>query len=188
MKRIRKNGLFAVLVLGLGVATFSMSSNAQPYGGPGPGYMSGGGYGSCCPYEGGGRGYGPRGMQYGMSDLKSRLQLNARQEKAWDNYVATLTANYQAMQNQEWTDLSGMSAPARLESVQKMRKERDGRMEKHLKAMKDLYATLTPEQQQIFDAEAGPMAGGYRGAGGGWQRGGMRSYGGPGYGRHRMMY
>ena len=80
------------------------------------------------------------------------------------------------MQDRELVDFSRMTAPERLEKSQQFMKERDARMTKHLEALKAFYSTLSPEQQQIFEAETGP------GPGPGWHRGGRWHRGmGPGY-------
>jgi Spy/CpxP family protein refolding chaperone len=47
--------------------------------------------------------------------------------------------------------LQQMSAPERMEARIAMSKERISRQETHLTALKTFYATLTPEQQKVFD-------------------------------------
>jgi len=91
-----------------------------------------------------------------MSDLRKKLKLDAKQEQAWTDYENVLSANMKATQERRQTDLSSMSAPERLERAQQLMRERDERMTVQLKTMNDFYSTLTPEQQQIFDAEAHP--------------------------------
>jgi protein CpxP len=44
-----------------------------------------------------------------------------------------------------------MTAPARMEKMIAMSKERTARMEQHLQALNKFYATLSPEQKKVFD-------------------------------------
>ncbi|HEY0584631.1 MAG TPA: Spy/CpxP family protein refolding chaperone, partial [Pseudoduganella sp.] len=46
-------------------------------------------------------------------------------------------------------------APERMEKRIEMAKARLARMESNLAATKTFYATLTPEQQKVFDEKAG---------------------------------
>ena len=160
MKIIRKRVLATALALGLGLGV-ALTAVAQPYGrGPGPGYMGGpghmAGYGPCWQYDDEMNSNARRlQVQQRLSSLQSRLRLNAEQEKAWKDYEAVIVDNVQSMQDRQTPDFAGMSAPERLENVQQLMRERDSRMTRHLEAMKAFYATLAPEQQQIFDAEAG---------------------------------
>ena len=176
MKIFRKSVWAVAVALGLGVA---LTAVAQPYGrGPGPGYMGGpgymAGYGPCWQYDDELNADARRSLaQQRLLGLKDRLQLDAAQEKAWNDYEAVIVDNVRSMQDREFPDFAGMSAPERLENVQRLMKERDTRMTRHLEAMKVFYATLTPAQQQIFDAEAGVgPVGAWRG--GRWHRRGPR--------------
>lgn len=164
MKKRNRKVLAGILALGLGAA--GAAAIAQPYwhGGPGPAYMGGG---PCWGYDGGTSASSWQDIaRKRTADLHDMLKLNATQENAWKNYQATITANIKAMQEREMMDFSSMTAPERLEKSQQLMKERDDRMARHLEALKGFYSTLSAEQQQIFDAEAGP------GPGYGWHRGG----------------
>lgn len=174
MKKMNKKALAGMLVFGLGAAGLGVTAMASPYwhGGYGPGYMMGGG--PCWGYDGGEGAANWRDVaKRRTADLQNRLKLNADQEKAWKNYQATISADMKAVQEREMMDFSSMTAPQRLEKMQQLMKERDARMASHLDALKAFYATLTPEQQQIFDAETGPGGYGYH-RGGRWHRGGPR--------------
>lgn len=181
MKRFNKKMLAGMLVLGLGTAGAAVTAVANPYwhgGGYGPGHMGGGGGGPCWGYDGGASANHWRDVaQQRTTYLHDQLKLNDAQEKAWKSYQAAITANIKAAQDQELVDFSSMTAPQRLEASQKMMKEREARMANHLEALKQFYATLTPEQQQIFDAQTGPGPRGAYGAqrgGNRWHRGGPR--------------
>lgn len=172
MKRMNKKLLARMLVFGIAAGMGGIAM-ANPYGHGmyGPGYMGG----MCWGYDGGASAGNWREVaKQRTADLHGKLKLNATQEKAWQNYQATISANVKAMQEREMMDFSSMTAPQRLEKSQQMLKERDARMASHLEALKAFYSTLTPEQQQIFDAETGPGRYGYH-------RGGRGYHGGPRY-------
>ncbi|MDL2284933.1 Spy/CpxP family protein refolding chaperone [Oxalobacter sp. OttesenSCG-928-P03] len=177
MKRMNKKVLAGMLVLGLGAAGVGVTAMANPYwhGGYGPGHMGGGG--PCWGYDGGASASSWREVaQQRTAYLHDKLNLNATQEKAWKNYQEAISANIKAAQERELIDYSSMTAPQRLEKSQQLMKEREARMANHLEALKAFYSTLTPEQQQIFDAETGPGPGyGYH-RGGRWHRGGGPRY------------
>ncbi|WAW09585.1 Spy/CpxP family protein refolding chaperone [Oxalobacter vibrioformis] len=172
MKKMNRKVMAGLLVLGLGAAGVALANPYWHGGGMGPGHMGGGG--PCWGYDGGASASHWRDVgQQRTAYLHDQLKLNATQEKAWKDYQATITANIKAMQDRELIDFSSMTAPERLEKSQQLMKERDARMAKHLEALKAFYSTLSPEQQQVFEAETGPGPGyGYR-RGGRWHRGGM---------------
>lgn len=105
-----------------------------------------------------------------QTQLKSALKLSAAQEAAWNAYVAGTApnppANAPGMAREDWSKLT---TPQRLDKMQALRAERDAAMAKRIEAVKTFYATLSPEQQKVFDTHAH----------GGFQRAGMK-------GEHRM--
>jgi len=163
---MKMKALAGMLVFGLGATAM-----AQPQG-PGPGQ---GGYGPCWG------GHGPYWQDEGkeaatrwheraqqrMDDLHGKLKLDASQEKGWSDFRASIKANMKKPGEYAKTDFASMTAPQRMERMQELMKEREARMAKHLEAVKTFYATLTPEQQRIFDAETLP------GRGGRWKQGGQ---------------
>ena len=64
---------------------------------------------------------------------------------------------------------SAGSAPERLAQQTEFMKQRQGEMETNVKALKELYAALTPEQKAIADQRFGGFGPGY---GAGYDRGG----------------
>lgn len=105
-----------------------------------------------------------------QTQLKAALKLTAAQEAAWNAYVAGTTPNppahAPATSKEDWSKLT---TPQRLDKMQAHHTERDAVMGKRIDAVKAFYATLTPEQQKVFDAQAH----------GGFHRAGMK-------GEHRM--
>ncbi|MGA7984811.1 MAG: Spy/CpxP family protein refolding chaperone [Burkholderiales bacterium] len=181
MKRTTKIALGVGAALGLGLAAAMVS--AQGYG-PGMGYgMGGGGHmGGYGPQGMMGYGYGP-GMGYGpgrgyagpgaaadgrLADLKTQLNITAKQESSWKVYADQVKAQVDAMQTWHtamWNSAQ-LSAPERLAQRDAMMKQRLAQHEAMTAAFKDLYAALSPEQRAIADQGYLAMGPGPRGPGG----------------------
>ena len=149
-------------------------------GGYGPGYRMGPGmmYG-----YGGGYGMGPQAMfggyagnaDEGLAALKSELGITATQDSAWQAFVDN--AKKQNENRQAWFEKMqearrAGSAPELAAQQTEWMKQRQTEMAANAAALKNLYATLTPEQKTIADQRFG-------GFGPGWTqgyRGGPRGY------------
>ena len=105
-----------------------------------------------------------------QAQLKAALKLSAAQEPAWNAFVARTAHDTHATPAGEPKDWSKLTTPERLDAMQAQKAARDAEMAKHIEATKSFYATLTPEQKKVFDAQAHP----------GMQRTGMK--GGHGHG------
>lgn len=150
-------------------------------GGYGPGY--GMGPGMMYGY-GPGYGMGPQAMfnaysgnaDEGLAALKSELGITAKQDSAWQAFVSN--AKKQSENRQAWfakmqDARNAGSAPELLAQQAEFMKQRETEMAANATALKNLYATLTPEQKAIADQRFG-------GFGPGWNqgyRGGRRGYG-----------
>ncbi|MBE0613639.1 MAG: Spy/CpxP family protein refolding chaperone [Burkholderiales bacterium] len=152
--------------------------------GPGPGYGMGWGGGHMGGY-GPGYGMGPQAMfnayagntDEGLDALKSELAITEKQDSAWQAFAKN--AKKQSENRQAWfakmrEARSAGSAPELLEQRTELMKQRQAEMEANAKALKDLYAALTPEQKAIADQRFGGFGPGY---GAGYGRGGPRGYG-----------
>lgn len=163
------------------------SGYAQGYG-MGGGHMGGygPGYGMGGEHMGGyGPGYarGPQAMfnassgnaEDGLAGLKAELAITAEQDTAWQAFAGN--AKQQNESRQAWfakmhEARSAGSAPELLARQTEFMKQRQVEMEANAAALKNLYATLTPEQKAIADQRFG-------GNGRGWTqgtRGGPRGY------------
>jgi len=109
-------------------------------------------------------GYGEDGGQYDRwqtlmtkkhAKLHDKLNLSANQEGAWKTYTDATMKNL-TQSKRGAVDLDSMSAPQRMEKGLEFMNERLKKMEAQLGALKTFYATLTPEQQKVFDAETSP--------------------------------
>jgi Spy/CpxP family protein refolding chaperone len=180
----------ATLSLAIGSAVLAQPGGFGPgYGhmgyGMGPGgYGMGSGSGHMGGY-GGGYGMGPQAMfnaysgnaDEGLAALKSELGITAKQDSAWQAF--TRNAKQQNENRQAWfakmhQARSAGSAPELLAQQTEFMKQRQAEMEANASALKDLYATLTPEQKAIADQRFGGFGPQY---GAGYGRG---HHGGPG--------
>lgn len=104
-----------------------------------------------------------------QAKLKAELKLSAQQEPAWNAFVARTAPEPRAMKAGAREDWSKLTTPERLDKMQALKAERDAQMAQRIDATKRFYASLTPEQQKVFDTQAH----------GGMQRASMK-------GEHRM--
>ena len=150
-------------------------------GGAGPGYGMGGGMmGGYGP----GYGMGPQAMlngyagntDEGFAALKSDLGITETQDPAWQTFVDNArqrNENRQAWFAKMQEARSAGSAPELLAQQTELMQQRQAEMQANAAALKNLYATLTPQQKSIADQRFG-------GFGPGWNqsyRGGPRGYG-----------
>lgn len=104
---------------------------------------------------------GQRHTQH-LTELKSKLKLQATQEPAWATFEQSMQMPKDSMGRLDRAALEKMSTPERLDQMQAHRAQMNTQMEKHAEATKSFYATLTAEQKKVFDAET---ARGLRGMG-----------------------
>jgi hypothetical protein len=83
-----------------------------------------------------------------LTQLHDKLNLQANQEAAWTAFVAATTPTPPTTPP---ADQSNLPAPQRLENMLNMLKAHETVLAGHLQAVKTFYATLSPEQQKIFD-------------------------------------
>lgn len=191
----------AALTLGLGAAAVSaqpfgygmgggmMGGYGQGYG-MGPGMMGGYGPRNGTGWAGGhmsgygpGYGMGPQAMfnaysgnaDEGLATLKSELDITAKQDSAWQAFANN--AKQQNENRQAWfakmqEARSAGSAPEALAQQTELMKQRHAEMEANAAALKNLYATLTPEQKAIADQRFGGFGRGYSAGYGRGYRGG----------------
>ena len=93
--------------------------------------------------------------QQRQTALHDKLKLNAEQEKAWAAYIAATNKNMDSRKPlHSRADFEKMNAVERMESMIDRMKTHEQAMTEQLGALKTFYASLTPEQQKIFDAES----------------------------------
>lgn len=104
--------------------------------------------------------------------LHDELKITPAQENAFRAYVAAMQPQPRQARGERasWKELS---APARMEQMIAMQKQRTAEMEARLPALNTFYSVLTAEQKKVFD-EKGMRLGGHGHHGGhGWK--GQRS-------------
>ena len=193
MKRVTKFAVTAGTAISLALAAAAVSAQSFGYGmgrggghmggygtGPGYGMMGGGMMGGYGP----GYGMGPQAMlngyagntDEGFAALKSDLGITETQGPAWQAFVDN--ARQRNESRQAWFAKmqeahSAGSAPELLAQQTELMQQRQAEMQANAAALKNLYATLTPQQKSIADQRFG-------GFGPGWNqsyRGGPRGYG-----------
>ena len=97
-----------------------------------------------------------------QTELHDKLKLTAQQESAWKTYTEAIKPQ-DKMQRPNPADWDKLTAPERMEKMVAAMKEHQSHMEKHLSALKTFYATLTPEQQKIFNENMGHKHGRHMG-------------------------
>jgi Spy/CpxP family protein refolding chaperone len=141
MNTLRKQILLGLTALSMGAAAVGVQAQAQAPGGR---------HGQAATT--------PEQRQANMAEfmakrqarLHDELKLTSAQEPAWAAFVAAIKpAPLDGKPDRAaW---ASMTAPARMEKMIALSKERTARMEQHLQALNKFYATLTPEQKKVFD-------------------------------------
>lgn len=150
MKKLNKYLLLGATALSFGVAGMGTAVSATPNDKPewGCGYGPG-----MDRMDKGQRADRMRQhMRQRHTELHDKLNLNAQQEAAWQTYTDATMKN---MTPPSWSheEMAKLTAPQRLEKMIQFTREREQKLTAQLDALKTFYATLTPEQQKIFDAE-----------------------------------
>jgi periplasmic protein CpxP/Spy len=93
------------------------------------------------------------GKEKRLETLKSDLKLNASQEIAWTEWVGKIKGDHKDWEENRKNIESFANLPAleRMEKMLTFSKEHIAKQESRLAATKTFYATLSPEQRQIFD-------------------------------------
>ncbi len=114
-----------------------------------------------------------------QAELKAKLNLNAAQQGAWNDYIAAMQppADMMAKMSREnrqamHQEMQALTTPERLDRMVAVKAQRDSHMAQRMRATRNFYDVLTTQQQKVFDANS--MHGGHRGHG---------SHGGPAKGQ-----
>ena len=91
-----------------------------------------------------------------LTELKSKLNLQAAQEPAWNTFTQSMQ-HPARMARPERASLEKMTTPERLDMMQAMKTQRDAHMQQRAEATKTFYAGLSTEQKQVFDQETARM-------------------------------
>ena len=91
-----------------------------------------------------------------LAELKSKLNLQAAQEPAWNTFTQSMQ-HPARMARPERATFEQMTTPERLDMMQAMKAQRDAHMQQRAEATKTFYASLSTEQKQVFDQETARM-------------------------------
>lgn len=89
-------------------------------------------------------------MEKHRARLHDKLQLAADQEAAWQVFTEK-TKPQPPRARAVKSELAALPAPARMDRMVALFKEREARMIERAAAVKEFYAVLKPEQQKVFD-------------------------------------
>lgn len=149
MNTFRKNALIGMMMLGFASATVGVQAQNAPEG---AGHMAMGGHHERDPAKHAER------MARHQAELHDKLKLTAAQEPAWKTFTASMTPPNRANQPSRAemrAQMEKLSAPERMEKMLANMKEHEAVLTKRLDALKTFYASLTPEQQKVFNDNFG---------------------------------
>jgi hypothetical protein len=91
--------------------------------------------------------------------LKAQLKLTPAQEGAWTTYTTAMKPPAGLIATRpDFADLAKLPTPERIDKMKALHTQRmsdmNAAMDKRGEATKAFYATLTPDQQKVFDANA----------------------------------
>jgi Spy/CpxP family protein refolding chaperone len=98
---------------------------------------------------------GERHTQH-LAELKSKLNLQAAQEPAWNSFSQSMQ-HPARMARPERAAFDQMTTPERLDQMQAIKAQRDAHMQQRAVATNVFYASLNPDQKQVFDQETARM-------------------------------
>jgi len=96
-------------------------------------------------------------MDKHAAELKALLKLTPAQETGWTAFVAAHKVPAEMMAKRpDRAAMEKLTTPERLDRMKALRSQHMAQMDKRDDATRVFYATLTPEQQKVFDASAMP--------------------------------
>ena len=94
-----------------------------------------------------------------QAELKAKLKITATQESAWTTYTTAMRppAHMARPSTEERAAFDKLTTPERIDKMRALRTQRmtemGAAMDQRGEATKTFYATLSPEQQKVSDAE-----------------------------------
>ncbi|MFZ6754888.1 Spy/CpxP family protein refolding chaperone [Undibacterium sp. Dicai25W] len=85
-----------------------------------------------------------------QAEMHDKLKITSAQEPAWASFTQAMIPTNMPERPQE-KDIEKLSTPDRMTLALERMKQHEALMQTRLKAVKSLYAILTPEQQKTFD-------------------------------------
>ena len=87
-----------------------------------------------------------------LAELKSKLNLQAAQEPAWNSFTQSMQ-HPARMARPDHASFEKMTTPERLDQMQATKAQRDAHMQQRAESTKAFYASLSADQKQVFDKE-----------------------------------
>jgi hypothetical protein len=88
-----------------------------------------------------------------LTDLKTKLKLQAGQEAAWTAFEQAMPSAGRNMPHPDTAVLNKLSTPERIAQMQAFKAQHDAQMQKRIDATQALYAGLDGPQRKTFDDE-----------------------------------
>jgi len=100
-------------------------------------------------------------MQKHFEVMKAKLRITPQQEGAWNSFTSAMRppARDAGMQRPDRAEFAKLSTPQRIDRMREMRARHMAEADARGDAVKTFYATLSPAQQQTFDALPPPHFG-----------------------------
>jgi hypothetical protein len=100
-----------------------------------------------------------QGGDPGMGQLHDALRLTPAQENGWRSFQQAYAMDQQEMERQRSAGqrMARMTAPQRVDMALQMQQADLAAQQRRGAALKAFYATLNPQQQQVFDRETLPQ-------------------------------
>ena len=108
-------------------------------------------------------------MAQRLGALKQKLAITGSQEAAWNQWVNAMSPTGVRPERPNRVQFARMTTPERIDSLKRVRAQRQAQVDSRLDATKNFYAALNAQQQRVFDEESLDLL--KRGG----KRGGMRS-------------
>jgi len=89
-----------------------------------------------------------------LQELKVFLQLQGNQEADWSTFSAALQSPVSRPAPMNPAEMGKLTTPERIEKMMAMKAARDARINLLMTATKTFYASLSPQQQKVFDTHA----------------------------------
>ena len=89
-------------------------------------------------------------MEHKLGKLKQKLQITPAQEPAWNAWAGAVKPGA-TTQRPSRAEFAALTTPERIDRMRAARTVRNAEIDRRLDATKTFYASLTAEQQKVFD-------------------------------------
>ena len=162
MKHSHKQLIAGLMLAGLGLAAVAQTTIPAPQERPAPMMRDGGPRmeRGTDMRQGGGdmrermRGHIEQRMAQRLGALKQKLAITGPQEAAWNQWVNAMRPTGARPERPNRVQFARMTTPERIDTLKRVRAQRQAQMDNRFDATKNFYAALNPQQQRVFDEES----------------------------------